>query len=90
MDRPASSESLPPHDVIEQVERIVASVEFQASDRNRALLRYVADETLAGREFGLKAYSIACNVFGRAGGFDAGADRSVRSAAGQVRRALER
>ena len=90
MVRPASSASLPPRDVIEHGERIVGRVELQSADRTRAFLRYVADESLAGREVGLTADTIACNVFGRPEGFDPAADPIVRIEAGKLRKALER
>lgn len=79
-----------PRDVVGQLERIVESDEFHASDRNRSFLRYVTDETLAGREVGIKAYTIACNVFGRPEGFDSARDPIVRIEAGKLRKALER
>ena len=90
MAESALGKSLPAREVLEQVERIEASSEFQVSERNRAFLRYVAEETLAGRELGIKAYTIACNVFGRSEDFDPAADPIVRVEAGKLRKALER
>ena len=81
---------LRPRDVRVQVERIIASSEFQVSQRNRLFLRYVTDEKLAGRAIDIKAYTIACQVFGRAENFDPSQDPIVRIEAGKLRKALER
>ncbi|UCF19074.1 MAG: hypothetical protein JSU87_14255 [Gemmatimonadota bacterium] len=56
----------------------------------RDLLRFVVEETLAGRAKRLKGYTIATQVFGRGNDFDAALDPIVRIQAGRVRRALER
>jgi adenylate cyclase len=76
--------------VTKQLERILSSDDFQASARNRSFLRYVTEETLAGHEASIKAYSIACNVFGRPTTFDPSGDPIVRIEAGKLRKALER
>ena len=75
--------------VREQLERILASAEFVASDRLREFLRFVVEETLAGRAGQLKAYTIALAVFGRDGSFDPQTDPVVRMEAGKLRRRLE-
>jgi len=72
------------------VERILDSTEFHVSERNREFLRYVTAETLDGRGAEIKAYSIACNVYGRPPSFDPGADPIVRIEAGKLRKSLER
>ncbi|WP_244846507.1 hypothetical protein [Mesorhizobium sp. L-8-3] len=74
----------------EQLERILNSAEFDATDRERRFLTYVVDETLAGRSSRIKAYSIAVEVFGRDASFDPQADPIVRVEAGHLRRAIER
>jgi adenylate cyclase len=79
------------HDAIRrQLERILASPEFHATDKMRAFLRFVVDEKLAGRTHRLKGYTVAVEVFGRAKDFDATNDPIVRIQAGRLRRALER
>lgn len=79
------------HDAIrEQLRRILASREFQATDRVRDFLRFIVEETLAGRSDRLKGYTIATSVFGRGDDFDAAQDPVVRIQAGRLRRALER
>lgn len=84
-DRPPSPEA-----VQEQLERILASEEFVAPDRLKRFLRFVVEETLAGRVEGLKAYTIAVDVFGRDESFDPQIDPVVRMEAGKLRRRLER
>jgi TolB-like protein len=74
----------------DQLERIVASSEFVATERGRKFLKFVVEETLAGRGQRIKGYSIATQVFGRGEEFDAQNDPVVRIEAGRVRRALER
>lgn len=81
---------LEPAAIRAQVERILDSTEFHVSERNRRFLRYVTAETLVGRGAEIKAYSIACNVYGRPPSFDPGADPIVRIEAGKLRKSLER
>ncbi|PWS35203.1 hypothetical protein DFH01_23145 [Falsiroseomonas bella] len=73
-----------------ELRRILASRDFEASDRNRQFLAYVVEETLGGRGERIKAYNIATSVFGRAADFDPQVDSIVRIEAGRLRRALER
>jgi len=77
-------------EVRDQLARILASAEFDATDRERRFLSYVVDETLAKRSDRIKAYSIAVEVFGRDASFDPQSDPIVRIEAGHLRRALER
>ena len=79
------------HDAIRtQLNRILSSREFHATDRIRDFLRFVVEETLAGRADQLKGYTIATQVFGRDKDFDAALDPVVRIQAGRLRRSLER
>jgi len=73
-----------------QLQRILASPEFQATDRIRDFLRFVVLETLAGRSDQLKGYTIATEVFGRGQDFNAMLDPVVRVQARRLRQALER
>ncbi|WP_440412737.1 hypothetical protein [Neorhizobium petrolearium] len=77
-------------DVKDQLDRILASEELAVPDRAKKFLKYLVDETLAGRSDRIKAYSIAIEVFGRSQSFDAQNDPVVRIEAGRIRRALER
>jgi adenylate cyclase len=73
-----------------ELQRIIASPEFDASERNHRFLEHVVEETLAGRAGHIKAYSIATSVFGRGPSFDPQADPIIRIEAGRLRRSLER
>ncbi len=77
-------------EIIDQLERILRSHEFQAPDRGRRFLRYVVEEAVDARSERLTAYNIAQAVFGRGADFDAQSDPVVRIEAGRIRRALER
>jgi adenylate cyclase len=77
------------HAVREQVERLCRSVDFGGSPRAEEFLRFVVEETLAGRGDGLSQRTIAHGIYGRNGDFDPGLDPLVRVQAGRVRRALE-
>ena len=73
-----------------QLLRILGSSEFVIPERGRRFLKFVVEETLAGRGDRLKAYTIATQIFGRDESFDAQSDPLVRIEAGRIRRALER
>ncbi|MDS1138565.1 hypothetical protein [Nitratireductor indicus] len=70
------------------LEGLLASPFFKASDRNRRFLKFVIEETVAGRADRIKAFTIAVDVFGRDASFDATVDPIVRIAAGQLRKSL--
>ncbi len=78
-----------PAEVRDQVQRILDSPSFEASDRRRRFLGYVVDELLAGRADRLKGYSIATAVFDRDDSFDPQTDPVVRLEARRLRRGLE-
>lgn len=78
-----------PEAVREQLACILASPDFEASERNRRFFGYVVEETLARRGDRLKAYNIALAVFGRDESFDAQNDPIVRIEAARLRRSLE-
>ena len=69
---------------------LLASPHFDASSRSREFLRYVVDETLAGRGAALTQSAIAIGVFRRQADFDPVLDPIVRVQAGRLRRSLER
>ncbi len=72
-----------------QLRRILADATFEASPARRALLRFVVEETLAGRADRLKGYAVAQAVFGRDDTFDPQADPVVRVEARRLRRDLD-
>jgi adenylate cyclase len=73
-----------------QLEQILGSPDFDAPRRSRQFLRFVVEETLAGRGEAITQATIATQVFGRKDDFDAIVDPIVRIQAGRVRRSLER
>ncbi len=76
--------------VREELQRVIASGDFDASRRSREFLRFIVDETLAGRGARLTQAAIASRVFGRREDFDPLVDPIVRIQAGRLRRSLER
>jgi len=88
---PPNAQSPPSADGVRaQVERLLASPDFDVPARARKFLRYIIEETLAGRADRIKGYSVGLEVFGRDPDFDAQSDPVVRIEAGRLRRALER
>lgn len=79
-----------PEAVRDSLERVLQSPEFTGSERIRKFLRFIVEETLAGRADRIKAYSIAIVVFERDDSFDPLANPVVRIEAGRLRRRLER
>jgi TolB-like protein len=79
-----------PVEIRRQVDRILQSKAFDASERNRSFLQYVVDETLEGRAVYIKGYTVACTVFRRDADFDPQLDPVVRIEASRLRRSLER
>ena len=77
-------------DVLAGLERLFASGDFDASPRSRAFVRFIVEETLAGRQDGLTQTAIATRVFHRREDFDPTIDPIVRIQAGRLRRSLER
>ena len=88
-DDARQSSSPTPHEVREALEALLASPHLDASDRRRAFLRYIVEETLAGRADRLKGYSVAISVFGRDESFDSNTDPVVRLEARRLRRDLD-
>jgi adenylate cyclase len=87
---PQSDRPLEPSDVTQELDRILASGDFDASPRSRAFIRFIVEETLAGRQEALTQGAIATRVFGRRDDFDPTVDPIVRIQAGRLRRSLER
>jgi adenylate cyclase len=85
-----TAEKKPLPDAIKaQLNRILQSAEFKASDKQRRFLRFVIDETLGGRASQLKGFTIATAVYGRSVNFDPQVDPIVRVEAGRLRRSIE-
>ena len=79
-----------PDKIRSELQRILSSRHFDASERNRRFLQYVVEETLLGRGERIKAYNVATLVFGRDDSFDPQLDPVVRMEARRLRRSLER
>jgi adenylate cyclase len=86
----AESSGFPPSIVKAQMERILNSPEFKATDAQRAFLQYVVEKTLAGHADAIKGYTVATEVFGRHEDFNQATDPIVSIQANKLRRALER
>lgn len=89
LHRRAAPSRLPDRaDVMRELERIVRSQAFRQASKLQDLLRFLVEETLAGRAGGLTATSIAKRVFGKGPGFKSSEDPVVRVAANRLRTAL--
>ena len=82
------SDSPPATIVREALERLLASETFGRSERARRLIRYLVEREQAGQADHLKGISIAIDVFGKDGAFDASTDAVVRVQAGRLRALL--
>ncbi|WP_026283585.1 hypothetical protein [Rhizobium sp. 2MFCol3.1] len=72
-----------------ELERLLADGRFRVSDRQRDILRYLAERRFAGCTEGVKAYPIALDVLGRSSNFDASIDPIVRIEISRLRAALD-
>lgn len=73
-----------------QLQRILASSEFTATESQRKFLKFVVLETLCGNSAEIKGFAVATRVFGRGDDFDQAVDPIVSIQANKLRRALER
>jgi TolB-like protein/Tfp pilus assembly protein PilF len=76
--------------VSQALDKILASHQFQNSEGQKAFLRYVVNETLAGRADQLKEYTIGVEVFHRKETYDPRYDNTVRIKAQKLRWSLAR
>lgn len=74
--------------ILAHLEDLLESPAFAGSRRRQAFLRYVVQETLAGRGPAIKETNIAVDVFGRSNDFDAQTASVVRVTAAEVRKRL--
>ena len=89
-DTHAKPDSPMPADRIRrQLQRILASPTFQATEAQKAFLTFVVKKTLSGKSGEIKGYTVATQVFGRRGDFDQATDPIVSIQANKLRRALE-
>lgn len=71
-----------------ELETICSDPQFRASQRTCAFLRYVTNETLAGRAAEIKERILGKELFGRPISYDTGSDAVVRVRANEVRKRL--
>ena len=74
--------------LLAHLESVLESPAFAGSRRRQDFLRYVVQETLAGRGATIKETNIAVDVFGRSNDFDAQTASIVRVTAAEVRKRL--
>jgi adenylate cyclase len=67
---------------------ILASSEFSGKEKNCTLLKFLVEETLAGRADHLKQYTIGTTILNRPPDFNPDLDPIVRILAGRLRRSL--
>src|SRR5437764_12464595 len=74
--------------VIQALDNILESQQFHNAESQKAFLRYVVNETLAGRGDQLKEYTIGVEVFQRKETYDPRYDNTVRLKAQKLRWSL--
>ena len=77
-------------EILQQLNRILDSPDFNGTKQQRAFLTYVVSQTMAGNSENVKGYTVATQVFGRNEDFDQAIDPIVSIQANKLRRALER
>ncbi len=88
-----ATDSTTPHNISteeirEALAQVLSSPEFRASKRSQDFLKFVVEQTLAGRGQELKERTIGVEAFGRAVSYDTNEDGVVRIKASEVRRRL--
>jgi hypothetical protein len=72
------SDQLPAEEVRAQLRRVLNSKSFTSAKRAGDILRFVVEETLAGRGPRLKEYAIGAEALGRGAAFDPKSDPIAR------------
>jgi hypothetical protein len=75
-------------EILLELEQVLTSPHFCNSKRYPALLRYVVENTLAGKSDLLKERTLGVEVFDRPPSYDTNTDTVVRYTAGEVRKRL--
>ena len=92
MVKPDAASGLLPDAVRREVElhlhELLTSEAFCGSRRSQEFLRYIVQESLAGRGTSIKERNIATDVFGKGSDFDTQSDSLVRVKAAEVRKRL--
>lgn len=71
-----------------QVDRLVRSKAFEASEVHRRLLQYLAEKALQGEADRLKEYTVGLEAFGKPDSYDPRRDSIVRLQVGRLRQKL--
>jgi hypothetical protein len=88
-DRPAFEEGRFSRSVLlRQLDRIIQSKHFRNSKRYPSFLKFVVEQTLAGKTDELKERTLGIDVFSRRNDYDTNADPIVRVTAGEIRKRL--
>lgn len=74
--------------ILSHLDELLESPAFSGSSRRQAFLRYVVEESLAGRGHAIKERNLAVDVFERNNDFDAQSVSIVRVTGGEVRKRL--
>jgi len=82
-------QTVPGDEIRAQLQRLLASTAFRATEAQRSFLSFVVEKVLAGESDEIKGYTIATQVFGRREDFDQSTDPIVSIQANKLRRALE-
>jgi len=77
-----------PGEVRAQVERLIRSKAFEASEVHRHLLQYLAEKAIQGEADRLKEYTIGLEAFGKPDSYDPRRDSIVRLQVGRLRQKL--
>src|SRR3984957_15978268 len=75
-------------ELLDQLERIVQSKHFRNSKRYPSFLRFVVEQTLAGKTDILKERTLGVDVFARPSNYDTNEDPIVRVTAGEIRKRI--
>lgn len=86
---PAPGPEVSPSEILAEVERILASSHFAASERMSRFLRCIVKAALEGRTADLKEYTIGVDVFDRPANYDPRIDPIVRVEARRLRSKLD-
>ena len=84
--KPLKSES---NNIRDELAVVLGSEAFSKSKRNRELLNYLVEESLAGHADRLKGYRVAIDVFNKSADFDAQNNPLVRNQMVRLRRVLD-
>jgi len=76
-------------DILSQLDKILASPDFERAGRMKRFLQFIVDRALEGHAQALKEYTIAVEVFERDESFDPTTSALVRVEAGRLRRTLK-